>query len=310
MAHTQTTRLLGFCLSLLFAVSCGDTADPTADDPGAVGDSETGQTDLPDTTQPEDIGPRDYLAVVRTFNFAREERGVTVGFDLDGVISTASDPQGCNQVDLRTEDGERGIDNQFAKLIPAVETVGGDAIEGLANEAINDGRLLLMIGLEGVDDLVNDDDVTVRVFRGLGQPAIGTHGLLEPGQTFDRDDEVAEGVHEHAQLVDGVVEAGPLDVVLQLQVFFFHVEFLAEDALIRFEVHEDGTFTGYMSGAIDINQIIDVASTPGTGTVGETIILVVQQMADLAPDDDGDCQEISFTVLFESVSAFLFEDAS
>ncbi|HNC98844.1 MAG TPA: hypothetical protein PKW90_22110, partial [Myxococcota bacterium] len=58
------------------------------------------------------------LAMAKTITFARrDEQGRTIGFDLDGRISEASDSKGCFKPDLVSPDGTPGIDSAFSGLV-------------------------------------------------------------------------------------------------------------------------------------------------------------------------------------------------
>ena len=74
--------------------------------------------------------------VMRSLYFARSEEGVGWGFDLDGHASAAGDPEGCGKADLTDPEGQGGIDNAFAGLLPTLEQTEAVAVEGLLQDAI------------------------------------------------------------------------------------------------------------------------------------------------------------------------------
>lgn len=274
---------------------------------------ETGEPAVPGDVQ-EALGPcgsdREVVSVLTKFRFGREEpRGVSQGTDLDGVTSDVMDARGCFQSDTVSPEGDEGIDNQFAKLLPSIEAVGGEAIEGLLQGAINSGELLIMMRMSHVDDLVNDACISVEIMRGMGSPEVGTHGFLEPGQTFDEDPEVATALIEDVVIEDGEVSAGPFSIPLPIQIFEFSLELTLLRAIVRFEIDEDGTMRGFISGALSVQEIVDLSKSVemGGGQVARLVPVVVAANADLSPDEEGDCQEISVTVVFETTPAFLFE---
>lgn len=272
-----------------------------------LGTSDAG-TDADNDAEPDEALPvaRSYTSLVSDFRFAREEPvGVSPGFDLDGHESRGSDAEGCRKPDLTSPDGETGIDNQFARLMPTIESVGGASIEGLSLEAINDGRLLITITLDGVEDLQNDDDVSVTISRGAGAPLVGNDGRLEPGQTVELSTDYEQSRVEGVSIVDGVATAGPFALSLELQVFQFVISFYTEDAFVHLETHEDGSVAGFLSMGLPVEQIVAIASLPGTGTVGELIATSAPLFADLR-GESGECDAISVTALIETVPAFLF----
>ena len=92
--------------------------------------------------------------------FYEPEGNVSYGLNLDGAVSTD---------DFNNPAGEEGIDNQ---LFRALGCIAGYRKDGpywfFENDfMINNGYNRWMIELSGVDDLVNDDDVTVTTYRGL-----------------------------------------------------------------------------------------------------------------------------------------------
>ena len=57
--------------------------------------------------------------VVTELMFVGATGNVTIGLDLDGRVSDRQDVVSCRQADFVDADGNSGIDNQFARLLPA-----------------------------------------------------------------------------------------------------------------------------------------------------------------------------------------------
>jgi hypothetical protein len=220
------------------------------------------------------------------------------------------DAVGCFQSDLVDAEGNEGIDNQFAKILPSIEAVGGEAIEGLIQGAINAGELLIMLRMKHVDDLVNDECVSVEFFRGSGAPEVGTRDRLEAGQTFDRSDLIPPVTIEDVVIEEGKMVAGPFEIPLPIQIFEFSLELTLIRAMAHLEIEEDGSMRGFISGAISVQEIVDLSKSVenGGGQVARLVPVVVEANADLSPDESGKCQEISVTMEIEATSAFLFDD--
>src|SRR6266850_1245897 len=108
--------------------------------------------------------------------------GVAYGMNLDGKVGPH---------DFTGPDGERGIDNQLYRALGCIIGFRGpDGVEFIFEpKEIRDSRFnRLMIELAGVDDLVNDDDVTVTVYRGLDRlltDATGNQALPGGSQRID-----------------------------------------------------------------------------------------------------------------------------
>lgn len=301
--------------------ACGDNGDDSAalvpdsannednnaaDDEGHDAVNNEDRDEAPDTCE---TGVRQSL-VLRKVTFGRAtSEGVSVGRDIDGVDSDAMDEQGCRQADFVDEEGATGIDNQFARLLPGLEAVGGEAIEGIIQGSINTGEILLMLHMEHLDDLQDDACMDVTLFQGQGTPEIGTDDLISPGQTFEPDTTQPMVRIEEVGIEGGRLEAGPFEFSLPILVFGFDLVFNIRNAMVRADFEEDGSATGFISGSIDIAELLElVGGISGGGQVVEVLLAVLDSSADLFPDENGDCTEISITLEYEGVTAFLFED--
>jgi hypothetical protein len=89
-----------------------------------------------------------------------------IGYDLDGLITTAEDSRLNTQTCLRRDDapagfladGDEGIDNAFgAHVTPTLRALRGD-VEDEANASLDDGTATLLLRL---DDVGGDDDAHV-----------------------------------------------------------------------------------------------------------------------------------------------------
>lgn len=145
-----------------------------------------------------------------SFVFHVAQGKISYGLNLDGKI-------GPNDFD--SPDGEKGIDNQLYRVIGCIghyRTMGTiNHFENLFMRSYDDARIL--IELSGVDDLANDNDVTVTTYRGndgLLQDATG-EGFI-PGGTQRID--MRWGKQFIAKLkgkiVDGVLITEPIDRIL------------------------------------------------------------------------------------------------
>lgn len=248
------------------------------------------------------------LFVAKTLEFIRESPGqVSDGFDLDGRVSNEQDLEGCRIGDFTNERGDEGIDNQFARLVPLIEAAGGSALPGLVQSAINEGDLLVMIDVEGLDDWQNDDNFSITVMRGRGETFVGTDGFLLPNLSFDIDTNEPMSTVENVQLIDGVAEAGPFEVQLPIFVFDFRFDVTLIGGRVRLEMREDGTAYGLMGGAVTIENVLDIADTPGIqGRIPDLIESLGATMADLTVNEP--CDAFSATVGFELVPAFAYAE--
>ena len=134
--------------------------------------------------------------------------GVSYGMNLDGKI-------GPN--DFTSPDGEPGIDNQLFRALGCIIGFRGpDGVEYIFEpKEIRDSRFnRTMIELTGVDDLTNDNDVTVTVYRGLDRLLTDATGnQVMPGGSQRIDARFGKKFIKrlHGKIVDGVLTTEPVD---------------------------------------------------------------------------------------------------
>ncbi|MCB9506280.1 MAG: hypothetical protein H6698_00110 [Myxococcales bacterium] len=256
------------------------------------------------------ILPESHANVMRKISFTAEvEPGIAEGFDLDGRVSEAGDPESCGHGDRVSPDGRDGIDNQFAELWGLIQPLVGEQVEELLQGAINEGRVLVAAELAGVNDLRNDPDVTFNLYRVLLDPDVGTFGLIAPDQTFYMDYDKPLSTVSGAAIVDGWVEAGPLRLDLPINVLELDIVLPLEGAYVRFHIDDDGTFSGVMGGAFNVPSVIDaVLATPAAEEM-ELVAPFFRNNADMQRVD-GACEMLSATFGFEGTTAFVVRDAS
>ena len=154
-----------------------------------------------------ELAEQSRTSVLQRLIFSGEiEPGVAIGFDLDGEDTQGAAEASCGHRDLVSPTGETGIDNNFALVWAFAEALIGEQVEALLQEAINEGRFLMLIELSGVDDMEADDDVTVTLSRGVLDPMVSSSGFLLPSQTYRVDDDFPASVVEGATLKDGGYE--------------------------------------------------------------------------------------------------------
>lgn len=250
---------------------------------------------------PEALGET-RTAVADLLLFARDlEPGVSNGFDLDGFVSTGDDGTGCGHADRVSPDGTPGIDNAFAGLLPALEATEASAIEDLVQDAIAVGDLLLMFEVSGIDDPRNDDCVDVSVHRGHGTPLLAPDGTLLDGQTFTTDPDPARV--SCVPLVDGVIEAGPLALQLEVQVLDVELELAMQDARMRLELFDDGSMAGVFGGAVPLGGILKIVEEDDLESLRDLVTSLVTLAADLDTAEEA-CGALSITFEHTAVEAF------
>lgn len=185
------------------------------------------------------------------FTFLEAQGKVSYGLNLDGKIG----PE-----DFQSPEGEPGIDNQLYRVIGCIghyRTMGTiNHFENLFMRSFDDARIV--IELTGVEDLKNDDDVTVTTYRGsdgLLQDATG-EGFI-PGGTQRVDLRWGKEYVTKLQgkIVDGVLTTAPVDrIMLPWGVTFntsgYHV---FRGFQLKLKLKPEGA-EGLMAGYVDVKN--------------------------------------------------------
>jgi hypothetical protein len=296
------------------AVDPGASADGGGADAGLVAPP-ADAAPTPDA-QPGEVDaarrPPTRLSVLDQLGFAREVTpGVAPGFNLDERVSDGRDELTCFKRDYTSPEGEPGIDNQLAGLVPLLDAFGLGAVEGLVQGSIEEGGLLIVWELDGLDDLVEDDEVRLRYRLGRGTPLLGTDGLLLSGQTFHVHPDSLDLVVPNARVSDGVLTAGPFDARLPIVVFGVKYELPIQGTYLRARLTYDGGLEdGLLGGGVRVEDVLAIAVTANmnAGGVLDAVTAVLNGRGDMDRDETGACKTISGAFAFSSVSAYFYQE--
>jgi len=227
--------------------------------------------------------------------------GVAPGFNLDGRVSDVSDAIGCSRPDFMWC-GEDGIDNAYAMLLPILDTFAGD-ISAAAARDIREGRLLLLLELDHVNDLSNDACVELRVYAGevpgMGGPRLDADRTLARGQTFDVIGEPLITL-TNARIVGGQIRAenraSTFEVPSGLGVDLPVRETRLVGGLTRDDIQQ-----GLIGGWTLVSQLAEALATLDAGVSAETLAPVLTGQADMRVD--GECQALSLAMSYTAVDA-------
>ena len=222
------------------------------------------------------------------FRFYEAEGPYSYGLNLDGEVSAN---------DFRHPDGTEGIDNEVYRAVGCIIGFRGpDGVEFIfQNKAIADQRYnRTMIELTGVDDLQNDSDVTVTLYRGLDRlltDATGNNIMAGGSQRVDTRWGAKLIRQTTGRIVDGVLTTEPIDEVIipwmNLGVPTFQ---LIRD--LRFELSlsptaADGLVAGYADVETWYKQLLRNDSTHhlSNGQIsGISLYKALRRLADAHPD--------------------------
>lgn len=250
-----------------------------------------------------------YGAVTTKLGFTRiAEDGIAPGFNLDGMVSDGTDYVSCGKVDFTSPDGAPGVDNQLAKLVPDVEQIVGNAVDGLIQGAINDGQLVILMELGGVDDLTDDACVEVSVQVGeKRRPSLGTDGEIEAYQTFNPDASTELSHTNKARIEGGSLTTEPFSLAIPLAIFDVAFTVHVKDARIRLSFDDEGKAHGYLAGGVFPQEIVDgVKEGAGVADIIPLIQLALDSSTDLAFNEEtSKCEQLSAVLELNTVPAFV-----
>lgn len=250
------------------------------------------------------------LVVARSIKIGiADEAGVSVGFDLDGETTVEDATTGCGIGDYVSTTGTPGIDNAFSRIVPTLNATEAkiETIEGLVQDTIDNGELLIAFEVGGVDDWGDDSCIAVEVAQAEGEAMLGTDGLLLDGQTFDREADAPTAVVANARIAEGVVLGDDLSIDLPVQVLNAALTLPLRDGKLQITPDGDDLYQGVLAGAISAAYLLEVASTENVDpVVADLLGTVVGINADL-PDEAGNpCAAMSMTLTFEGVGAYYY----
>jgi hypothetical protein len=302
--------MLNLRLHVLILLTAGLVA--CADEPAAEVPVPMMVIDEPAEPEPEPyiendgfVLPGSHANILRSYTITvPDEDGFVPGFNLDGLDTEEGDEDSCRQGDFIDPEGRTGIDNQFADLWRIVQPLVGEATEALIQGAVNEGRIIAVIELSGVDDLTNDENVTLDMFRGRIAPDIGNEGLIAPDQTVYVDREFPIVTVNNAAIVDGVVYARPDSIYLPVDILDSYFVIEMERAQLRFTINEEGHFSGHFGGVVNLSSVFDELLASNAGEEAALVQPVFYTYADMEKGPDG-CTHASAAFGFEGIGAFV-----
>jgi hypothetical protein len=222
------------------------------------------------------------------------------GIDLDMRISDGGDSTSCetSHADYSFDERE-GIDNQFARLVPALNGVVGEDLNVILQDAIDSGEWLLVVTIGDVDSLRDDDRVTVSYMLADADGALEVDEEgIRPGQSIRT--RMALG------RVEGRIEAGRVVATAPVIAIpsgdFFRISLATRPGLVA-RISEDGLEFGSLGGALSVESL--VSSIVGfMASLETTARNLIGQVADVdaATDAPERCQSISIGLGFTAVA--------
>ncbi len=172
---------------------------------------------------------------------------VVPGVNLDGRVDAD---------DFTSPDGVKGIDNQFFRAIGCVSSYRDVAALMVTKWRVDNSFNRVVIELTNVDDLVNDDDVTVTTYRGLSPllPDATGNGFM-PGASQKLDLRFGKDFIAtfKGKIADGVLITEPGDYLMPYQALANISAQLFRGVKFELRLTQDGA-EGYMGGYVDLES--------------------------------------------------------
>ena len=298
---------------------------------GCGGDSRSGAagSEGSRTPTPEILAGEGFVATTFGFYYPEDPSTGLDGFDLDGAVSSAQSPAAneCPHDDFLSPAGESGIDYNFLRLINDERTREdgkyifggfrkGQLVDGVISGASKNGSMTILLQVQGIDDERNDDEVTVQVFASEDSPALGTDNQVLEGATLSvHPDPRFHSGEVAGSIIDGVLTAGPIDLLFPIDIMIVSDEFFIHDAWLRITLG-DGGFEGTVSGYWDVADLRDIIAVPTTEN-GNAANFTIEQFDDAMLEyADGDydaqtglCTSLSIMFQFRGIRAFLVDSS-
>ena len=212
-----------------------------------------------------------------------------LGLDLDGRV----DPE-----DFTSLDGKPGIDNQMYRALGCINSYrdANGANDSLnSTEVLTDDYNRLLVELNGVDDLENDGQVEVMIYRGLDALHMDATGKdILPGGTQRVDVRWGKKfIHRlDGRIVDGVLMTEPSDLYLPWAVFNLPADEYLRDAQLSIKLTPTKA-EGLIAGFADIEswylQLMKSQSThcQSYGQLASmSLYKALRRLADAYPDPE------------------------
>jgi hypothetical protein len=183
---------------------------------------------------PEKFGPDPAFKTIQAANVR------AYGIDLDGQDSRANKkaaPNTCPHDDFLGMNGERGIDNQFYRVVGCSNSFQSTGqSNGFSIEMLT-GSWGILITLSGVHDIRSSDNVEVGIYA------------IDQNPRFQ--------AKTHGRIKDGVLTTDPVDVRFHKITNGIYLERPLHNARLKMTLGADGVLEGYLAGYTPVDELYD-----------------------------------------------------
>jgi hypothetical protein len=268
-------------------------------------------------------------------------RSVTVpnaaafGIDLDGQDSRTKGrpaPNTCAHDDFRGFNGEKGIDNQFFRVVGCSRSYQSTGQSADNTIELRTGSWGVLITLAGVDDIHDDPDVTVGIHANADPIELSPTREPVEWATYAIMQDPRFRATTHGRIVNGVLMSDPVDVRFYKVTNSMYLERPLRGARLRVTMAENGKLDGYLAGYAPVEAIYDhqygyrsatdgkgqpsplrlrmISSNGNAGVNNHTChgaYWALRAAADGYPDDKGQCTAISTQYKIRAIPAFVVD---
>jgi hypothetical protein len=194
------------------------------------------------------------------------------GIDLDGQDSRANGkpaPGTCAHDDFPGMNGERGIDNQFFRVVGCSKSYQSTGQSNTYEVGMYVGEWGILLTLKGVTDLHNAKDVEVGIYANADPIQLSPTREALANATYAIDQDPRFRATAHGRIVNGVLTTDPVDVRFHWVVNSIRLERPLQDARLRVTFTPDGGFEGILAGYTSVEDVYDFAYGFRNGTDGK-----------------------------------------
>jgi hypothetical protein len=183
------------------------------------------------------------------------------GIDLDGRDSSLKSkpaPGKCSHDDFAGMNGERGIDNQFFRVVGCSKSFQSTGLSNSWSTEMLTGAWGILITLSGVDDIHNDSDVEVGIYANADPIELSPAREPLPNATYAIDQDPRFQARTHGRIVNGVLTTAPVDVRFHKITNSIYLERPLNEARLQITLGEDGSVEGYLAGYTPVEDMYDL----------------------------------------------------
>jgi hypothetical protein len=261
------------------------------------------------------------------------------GIDLDGQdshLGGKAAPNTCPHEDFRGLNGERGVDNQFFRLVGCSKSWQSTGASNSYEIEMYTGAWGILITLKGANDLHNAKNVEVGIYANADPIQLSPAREALPNATYAVDQDPRFRATTHGRIVDGVLTTDPVDVRFHVITNGIHLERPLKDARLHMTVTPDGGLDGILAGYAPVEELYDYQYGFRNGkdakgdpsplqlrtisSVGQAAVLghtcqgayyAMKQLADGGRDPKtGQCSSISTQYRIKAIPAFVVDTAT